>query len=102
MAEGGAGPSKHDFLPLQLVPTGWGRVLPTLALIQGEPLTTSDGDESWWHHRQLFSNFLWCWGYTQDPNVGQAGITWLHGSPGWQLSTFSYLGQKPIPRSYWG
>lgn len=72
-----------------------------LDLIQGEPLTTNDGVQSWWSQRQLFSNFLWCWGCTQGPHVGQAGTTWVHRCPSWQLLTFPYLGHKPIPRSYW-
>lgn len=33
-------------------------------------------------------------------HVGQAGTTWVHRCPGWQLPTFPYLGEKTIPRSY--
>lgn len=53
-------------------------------LIHGEPLTTNDGIESWWSHRQLFSNFLWFWGCTQGPTwaklVPHGSIAALAGS----------------------
>lgn len=32
--------------------------------------------------------------------MGQAGTTWVHRCPGWQLPTCPYLGEKTIPRSY--
>lgn len=51
--------------------------------------------ESWWPHRQPFSNFLWCWGCTQGPTwaklVPHGSIAALAGSS----PPFSILGRSP-------
>lgn len=82
---------REGLAPLHMTsyPCSWllrpGMSTSCFGLIQGEPLTTYDGIESWWSHRQLFSNFLWFWGCTQGLTwaklVPHGSITALAGSP---------------------